>query len=610
MRADHATLGDRFNWLWVLLLLFHGLLSRPMQAHVESDQEVPALQAIRISEEPTIDGRLDEACWQRCPIATGLIDQRTQQPAEEQTLIRVVYTRTHLYIAVECLDNHIAQVHASEQRQDRSFTGDDWVEIHFDPHHTHRMKYAFFANPLGTRADANEGPSGVFNYGWSAEWELAARIMADRWVFEMKIPFTAMNYERQNGCTWGFNVTRQLRRTDVLSFWSFSSTDPYKPRHFGHLTGLDLAETPFDRNWEVTPYLSARTDFDHDVDTLFRSGADVSFRVTPSITAALTLRPDFGQVEADDDTIELRDTERFLAEKRLFFREGDELIRMPHQLYYSRRFSDIDGGINTSGQIGGYSFSFLNLYGDVVHDGTYHGDSSVLRIVQPIGQRSNVGYYLADSELAQGHSRVVAADAYLFLTDAWRTSLQVAAADEDLRSESLGVAKNNTDLLGHAALLYEFYPWHFAWAYRGITEQFNPLLGFIPRRDIFGPSFTGGYFGKADGRWYKEFGVDYETFYYLDSGGAVALRDQGAYSQVLLANDVALRLNHQQQYHAPYHNHRTGAGATLFASDFWRSLSLNWGGGVFEAIHYHEVALGKPFAMGAAAHPLRAGGPF
>jgi hypothetical protein len=551
---------------------------------------VPTLQALAVTDPLTLDGVLDEPFWAQCHVGTDFIDHRTQGPAQEQTLVRVAYTRTHLYLAIECLDSNIGGLRATERREDRSFTGDDWVEVHFDPHHTHRMKYAFFANPLGTRADANEGPSGVFNYGWTAEWECGAKVHPDRWTFEMKIPLGAMNYERRNNQTWGFNVTRQLRRTDALSFWSFSSTEMYKPRHFGHLTGLNLGDSLFDRNWEVTPYVSARTDFGRDIDTIFRAGTDVSFRLTPSVTTALTLRPDFGQVEADDDTIELRDTERFLAEKRLFFREGDELLRMPHRLYYSRRFTDIDGGANISGQLGGYSFSFLNVYGDVVHDGDYSGNSAVVRVLQPVGERSNIGYYVADSELDRGHSRVAAADAYFFLTDAWRTSLQIAGANE---ATSVADEEHN-DVLGHASLIYELYPWHFNVSYRGITEYFNPLLGFIPRRNIFGPSFAGGYFGKSDRSWYKEIGLDYETYYYLDGSGEVAIRDHGVYGQVLLENDLALRLNHQENYHAPYHNRRTGAGFTLFASDLWRSASLGWAGGVFEEIDYHELSLGKP----------------
>ncbi len=290
-------------------------------AHDPSRQAtVPSVRALKVEAPLTLDGRLDEPFWAQCEVATGLINTRTHAPAEDQTPVRVAYTRTHLYVGVECLEQDLRKLRATEQREDRAFVADDWVEIHLDPPHNHRGTYAFFTNPLGTRADANEGPSGVFNYGWSADWDCAAHIGSDRWSFEMRIPLSVFNYFRRDGGTWGFNVTRLQRHTDVTSFWSYNPTDMYKPRHFGHLTGLDLADTIFDRNWEITPYASVRTDFNAPAEVEPRAGLDVRFRLTPAVTTAWTLFPDFGHLEADDDTIELRDTERFLPEKRLFFR--------------------------------------------------------------------------------------------------------------------------------------------------------------------------------------------------------------------------------------------------------------------------------------------------
>jgi len=342
-RAPPSPLG------WATLLFLAILLNLLACQDLEGST-VPSFHALKVDEPLTVDGVLDEPFWTNCPVGTGLIDIRTKKPAEHQTTVRVAYTRTHVYVGVECFDDRTDQIRASERRKDRAFTGDDWVEVHFDPNNSHRSKYAFFTNPLGTRAEANEGPSGQFNYGWTVDWECEARIETNRWCFEMKIPLGVMNYERKDGCTWGFNLTRSQPRTDTLSFWSYSATDMYKPRKFGHLEGFDLADSKFDRQWEVTPYVSGRYDFGSGVsDWTFKAGGDVGFRLTPSITTALTLNPDYGQVEADDATIELRDTERFLPEKRLFFREGEELIRMPNRLYYSRRFTDIDGGAKITG---------------------------------------------------------------------------------------------------------------------------------------------------------------------------------------------------------------------------------------------------------------------
>lgn len=578
-----------------MLVLILGILPRILTGHDDANAPVPSMRALKVESPIEVDGVLDEAFWKDAPVASGMIDQRTQQPADQQTLIRVAYTTTDFYVAVECLDDNMAELHASERREDRSFTGDDWVEIHFDPPHTHRSKYAFFSNPLGTRADANEGPSGVFNYGWSAEWDLAAKILDDRWVFEMKIPFGIMNYERKNGQTWGFNVTRLVRRSDVMSFWSFNPTDYYKPRHFGHLTGLDLGDTLFKRNWEFTPYVSARTDFNGETHTFIQSGIDVSFRLTPSITTAWTVNPDFGQVEADDDTIELRDTERFLPEKRLFFREGDELMRMPHRLYYSRRFSDITAGGKVSGQWRGFNFAFLNLQGEIAHDGIYEGNSSVFRLLQNVKERSSLVYYVADSELEGGHSRVLSADGYLFLTDAWRYRFQLSGADDRLSDESGNATKDRSDYLGDSTLIYSLYPWEFSLGYRAISKEFNPVLGFIPRRDIFGPVFLARYAHDSDSRWYKQLSVTYGTEYYDDEQRATTLRDHSGRVAVVFPNDVGVWLGRDEDFHAPFHNSRTTAGFSLFTSDFWKSAEIGWGGGTFEETDYNEIRLEKPF---------------
>ncbi len=56
--------------------------------------------------------------------------------------------------------------------------------------------------------------------------------------------------------------------------------------------------------------------------------------------------------------------------KRLFFREGEELLNMRDRLYYSRRFTNIETGAKVSGDYEGYKFAFFNIHGDTTHDDT------------------------------------------------------------------------------------------------------------------------------------------------------------------------------------------------------------------------------------------------
>lgn len=592
-RPRRRTLSLGLTLTGFLVLLFPPLLVPRARAHAPSRPPVPNLEAYRTEAEMTVDGALDEPFWKECAVATGLVDQRTGKPVADQTLIRIAYTSTHLYLGVECLDRNMAAIHATERREDRAFVGDDWVEVHFDPPHNHRGKYAFFTNPLGTRADANEGPSGVFNYGWTADWQCAAKILPDRWTFEMRLPLGIMNYFRTDGRQWGFNLTRLQRSTDITSFWSFNETDFYKPRHFGHLDGLQLSDSRFDRAWEISPYASGRADIDGRTRTQFDAGLDLKFRLTPAVITSWTVNPDFGQVEADDDTIELRDTERFLSERRPFFNEGEELMRMTHSLYYSRRFTEPDAGAKASGQQPGFNFNLQNIHGKIAHDGRFRGNSTILRANQDVGERSTLGYYATASVLDEGDAATGGVDGYFFLTDAWRFSFQSAVADEALTDPLGATLREGTDYLGAASLLYEVYPWRGGVTYTAITDGFNPLLGYIPRRDIFGPSLHFDYNLRAGTGWYKELFVSYDPKIYRNSDGAVALHDHGLYGSAWLRSDHRVRASHDIQYHRPFDNWRTSSGVDLWVSDFYRGFGLTWATGEFERTDYNEFILGK-----------------
>ncbi len=580
-----------------MLALVLPLISRPSAAHDDPNAPVPSLRALQVDAPIVVDGVLDEPFWQEAEVSTDFIDIRSGNPADQQTLIRVAYSRTHLHLAVECLDDRIDLLHASEMREDRRFQGDDWVEIHLDPLHSHNAKYAFFSNPLGVKVDASEGPSGAFSTSWTAEWDLAAKIYDDRWVFEMSIPFQVLNYRQTDDQVWGLNVTRYLVHSDTESFWSYSETDRYKPRHFGHITGLDLADTEFSRNLEVTPYISSRTDFNGHEDTELETGGDVSFRLTPSVVSSWTINPDFAQVEADADTIELRDTERFLPEKRLFFREGEDLFASgSNLLYYSRRLTDIDAGGRVSGELNDYRFAMIDVYGDAAHRGeSYYGNSSVFRLLRNVGEKSNVGLHASSSDLKEGHSRVLGSDGKLFLNDDWSFNFQVAGADDQLEADVGESAKDRSDYLGYGSVVYEKYPWEFGVNYRGISEEFDPMLGFIPRRDIYGPAFFSMYNLRASDRWYKGLFAYFGVQYYENGDGQTSLRDYSADASVTLRNDIRLGIEHDQDYHRPYHNERTELGVTLDESDFWRLTDFEWTFGVFEETDYDELAIGKHF---------------
>jgi len=583
--------------LGTVLLIATGLFTRSiLNAHEPENNDRPSFSALKVEAPLVVDGILDEAFWKEADVATNFIDRRTQQLASQQTRVRVAYGLEAIYIGVEAFDDNIAELHASERREDRYPRADDFVQIHIEPSHIHRTKYGFFSNPLGTRVDGVEGFTGnSWTFGWSAEWDLAAKILEDRWVFEMRIPYGAINYSREDDLTWGFNVSRSNPSRDEFSWWSFNPTDSFRPHNFGHATEFHLADTRFDQNLEISPYVSSRADINGDGGTNFEAGLDASFRLSPSMIAALTLNPDFGQVEADDDTIELLDTERFLTERRPFFSEGSELLRMPHRLYYTRRFTDIQAGAKLSGQYKDLNVAFLNIHGDTVHSSTREGNSSVLRAVQNIGTKSSIGYYLNNSEFKDGHSRVVSSDGFFFLNEDFRLGYQASLADDKTEGPSDSIIKDSTDYLGFVSLSWEKYPWQIQAAYTAITDEFDPDLALIFRRNIFGPTFGTSYGNDSDQAWYKSFYVRFDTQHYQNDDGNRVLEDYELSSKVVFHNDVGLYAGHRNEFHAPYDNQRTRAGITFNSTDYSKLTEIAWAGGKFRGTDYNEVILGKHY---------------
>ncbi len=249
--------------------------------------------------------------------------------------MRVLYDDEFIYLGFECTEPEPGKIQATERKYDRTLWGDDWVEVQFDTFCDRRNRYVFAVNSLGTRFDARAGVFG-WNVSWDCDWQTACFVDEDCWFAEMAIPIGQLHFLRGQNVTWGINFHRGEKGAEEDSTWSYHSEDTYSPRRFGLLCGLDFSNVRLDGKPKTDIYLSGTKRMIGGKDEI-SSGVDVSLRLNPQFIGVFTINPDFGQVEADTDTIELRDTERYLPERRLFFREGAELLSTPINVYYSRR---------------------------------------------------------------------------------------------------------------------------------------------------------------------------------------------------------------------------------------------------------------------------------
>ena len=109
----------KINWLIVITLTFT-ICSQLMA--VSNDTTIKKeLMAVKTDQPPTIDGILDDACWQDAPQATGFIDERTGELSKSQSIGRLVYTDTAIYLGVYLYDDMPDKIVARQTKDQPDF---------------------------------------------------------------------------------------------------------------------------------------------------------------------------------------------------------------------------------------------------------------------------------------------------------------------------------------------------------------------------------------------------------------------------------------------------------------------------------------------------------
>ncbi|MHC4119505.1 MAG: carbohydrate binding family 9 domain-containing protein [Planctomycetota bacterium] len=575
-----------------MILLIHVDLGRAARGPLRS------MKAVRTDSPPVIDGKIDESCWSTADAVTDFTDYKLERLAVEQTIVRVLYDDENVYIAFECLEPDPNSIVAVERKYDLSLREEDSATVRFDTFHDHRCTYIFAVNTLGTRYDARMG---LFDYyddeTWGCDWTAACTVEEDRWFAEMAIPICNMLFDRRDGVTWGANFYRREKGLQERSYWCYRNSRARYPAEYGHLTNLDLANVSLNRRPAFEVYGSATADFE-DNSTKLSTGLDISMRLNSELTSAFTINPDFGQVEADPDTIELRDTERFLAERRPFFREGNEIFGTPINVYYSRRLTDIDLGAKVTGQGRNWTLGLLDVQGEIVRDdldldGNYH----VGRFFHNIGENSHIGGIWANSAREDGSNFTGGLDTRLFLDSTTSITTQFLGLTDSDGIETDGQIDKDA-YAGIVSLSGGTNPLYWRAHFLDISRGFEPDLGYVPRRNIRGPGSYLRYRGYYDEGPLKSIGAISEIEFYENDDHDTVLRDFMEGAGVGFHNEVEFWYIRSDRFHAPFQNYSDRIRIEYNEDvDIWDSISGSVAKGVWEEEPYHEYSIEKPMRI-------------
>lgn len=313
----------------------------------------PTLTATHITRAISIDGKLNESDW--ATAVPGKTFTETEpvdgDPASEATDVRILYDDDAIYVGAR-LENKHSKISSRLGRRDTDLSDSDWFIVVFDSYHDHNGGYRFKVNPVGVYGDEANG-----DRSWNPVWTVATTQDADGWSAEMRIPFSQLRFSPAADQVWGLQFYREIKATAEKLVYSYSPKSVRGgPSRFGHLLGIK--DVKRGKTLEVLPYVAGRADLKEipraanvnfanpyrtGRDLSEQYGADIKYRVTSNFTIDATVNPDFGQIEADEQQVNLSANEQFFREQRPFFVEGSNAFRFGSgggdmsQLFYSRR---------------------------------------------------------------------------------------------------------------------------------------------------------------------------------------------------------------------------------------------------------------------------------
>lgn len=456
-----------------------------------------------------IDGLLDEAAWRAAQPASGFVqsEPRTGEPASEQTEVRVLFDATTLYIGAYLHDREPGKLVVNDIKKDFREEEQDDFEVLLDTFHDRRNGYVFITNPEGARADrqvANEGRE--VNTSWDAVWTVKTRRLADGWTVEMAIPFRSLRYDFASAPEWGINFSRHIRRKNEVDFWALV------PRAFtfarvsvaGDLAGIAHEGTA--RDLRVKPYVAVRSVRETGTATFgngAEAGLDLKYGVTQGLTFDATVNPDFAQVEADEQTVNLTQFSQFFPEKREFFLEnsgifyvGDAarntrttLAPTPDEdllLFYSRRIGltaqgnpiAIPGGVRLTGQAAGFTIGALSMdtkrFGD-----TPASNYSVVRMRRNLWPGTDLGFLVQTRQgldSARSWNRVYGGDANI------RFPGNIDWSSYAVGTRSPGVTSGQYAF--RTSISHEDNDKHWKFGALQLGEGFADDMGYFKRTDV------------------------------------------------------------------------------------------------------------------------------
>lgn len=325
----------------------------------------------------TIDGKVDEAAWEKAEMAGHFRQTFPSDTVEARshTEVRLAYDDKFLYVSAICWDSLPGPYVMQSLKRDFSFPVNDAFGMVLDAFNDKTTGLSFSLNPFGVQRDGLLESGGQFGVttSWDGKWYGESFRFEGGWSCEMAIPFKTLRFPK-DGRIWHINFARNDLKRNETSTWQRVQRN-FNVSHLA-FTGILEWDSPPKRsgsNIALIPYTLGSFGQDHLNDAPDKwkgnAGLDAKLAVTPALNLDLTINPDFSQVEVDQQQVNLDRFELFFPERRVFFLENSDLFanlgKDETRPFFSRRIglnAPILAGLRMSGKLGSdWRLGIMNL---------------------------------------------------------------------------------------------------------------------------------------------------------------------------------------------------------------------------------------------------------
>ncbi|WP_395060700.1 DUF5916 domain-containing protein [Flavobacterium sp.] len=303
-------------------------------------KEKKKLNTILSNENISIDGELNEAIWQKTEAATSFImfepDNGKPIAENKKSDVKIIYDNEAIYIGAMLYDDEPNKIMKEITQRDDDGSS-DFFGVSLNGYNDGQQEFRFYVTAAGVQLDCNSNSQTGEDFSWDAIWESKTKITDKGWIVEMKIPYSALRFSKENIQIWGINFLRQIRRDRQLYTWThIDNKKGTFEQQAGELYGIENIKTP--TRLFFFPYASVYVSNDkkNGTKTELKGGLDIKYGINDAFTLDAILVPDFGQTALDNQILNLGPFEQQFNENRPFFTEGTDLFNKG-DLFYSRR---------------------------------------------------------------------------------------------------------------------------------------------------------------------------------------------------------------------------------------------------------------------------------